>query len=62
VEVLFPVENQDMIRNLRDDVLEVYLREDLKGWRMQPDGSYERPDPPEGRDLVDVHRYFLDHR
>jgi len=62
VEVLFPVENQEMIRHLRDDVLEVYLREDIKGWRMQPDGSYERPVPPEGRDLVDVHRYFLINR
>jgi len=62
VEVLFPVENQDMIRHLRDDVLEVYLRDDVKGWRMQPDGSYERPVPPEGRDLIDIHRYFLDHR
>jgi len=62
VEVLFPVENQDMIRNLRDDVLEVYLREDLKGWRMQPDGSYEFSSAPDGQDLVDVHRYFLINR
>ncbi|MDY6846407.1 MAG: polyphosphate kinase 1 [Chloroflexota bacterium] len=62
VEVLFPVENPEMIRHLRDDVLAVYLRDDVKGWRMQPDGSYERSVPPEGRDLVDVHRYFLGHR
>jgi len=62
VEVLFPVENQAMIHHLRDDVLEVYLRDDIKGWRMQPDGSYERAVPSEGQVLVDVHRYFLDHR
>jgi polyphosphate kinase len=62
VEVLFPVENQEMIRHLRDDVLEVYLRDDIKGWRMQPDGSYERPEPQEGQPLIDIHRYFLDRR
>jgi polyphosphate kinase len=60
VEVLFPIENKDMIRHLRDDVLEVYLRDDVKGWRMQPDGSYERTVAPEGEELIDIHRYFLD--
>ena len=61
VEVLFPVENKDMIHHLRDDVLEVYLRDDIKGWRMQSDGSYERAEAPEGESLIDIHRYFLDH-
>jgi polyphosphate kinase len=60
VEVLFPVENKDMIRHLRDDVLEVYLRDDVRGWRMQPDGSYERAVAPQGKELIDIHRYFLD--
>jgi polyphosphate kinase len=60
VEVLFPIENKDMIRHLRDDVLEVYLRDDVKGWRMQPDGSYERTVAPEGEELIDIHRFFLD--
>ncbi len=60
VEVLFPVENKDLIHHLRDDVLDVYLRDDIKGWRMQPDGSYERTVAPEGEELIDIHRYFLD--
>jgi len=62
VEVLFPVENKDMIQHLRCDVLEVYLRDDIKGWRMQSDGSYERAVAPEGKELTDIHRYFLDQR
>jgi polyphosphate kinase len=62
VEVLFPVEDQDLIHHLRDDILEVYLRDDIKGWRMQSDGSYDRVHPPEDHDLIDIHHYFLDQR
>jgi polyphosphate kinase len=61
VEVLFPVEDKDMIHHIRNDVLEVYLRDDIKGWRMQPDGSYERAVALEDKELIDIHRYFLDH-
>ena len=62
VEVLFPVDDQKMIRHLRDDVLELYLRDDIKGWRMQPDGCYERTSPPEGQEIIDLHRYFIENR
>ncbi len=61
VEVLFPVEDQDMIRHLRDNVLEVYLRDDIEAWRMQPDGTYEHAKAPEEGQLIDVQRWFLDH-
>ena len=61
VEVLFPVEDKDMIHHIRNDVLEVYLRDHIKGWRMQPDGSYERAVALEDKELIDIHRYFLDH-
>jgi len=62
VEVLFPVEDADMIRHLRDDILEVYLQKNINAWRMQPDGSYERAKPPENGSLVDVQRWFLNQR
>ena len=42
VEVLFPIKEQGLIEHLRDKVLKVYLREDLRGWRLTADGSYER--------------------
>lgn len=60
VEVLFPVEDRDMVRHLRDDVLEVYLQENIKGWRMQADGTYERVQPPEEGELIDVQSWFLE--
>jgi polyphosphate kinase len=45
VEVLFPVEDADLIRYLREDVLAEYLADNLKARRMLPDGSYVRPVP-----------------
>jgi polyphosphate kinase len=42
VEVLFPVESPDLIRYLRDDVLAVYLEDNVKARWMNPDGSYVR--------------------
>jgi polyphosphate kinase len=49
VEVLFPVEEERLIRQLRDEVLETYLKDTVKARRMNPDGSYARvvPDSPD---------------
>ncbi len=45
VEVLFPVQEASMIRYLRDEVLELYLKDNVKGRIMQPDGSYKHLHP-----------------
>jgi polyphosphate kinase len=62
VEVLFPVEDEDMIRCLRDRVLEIYLQDHIKAWRMQPDGSYDREQASPGEVLQDVQRWFINQR
>jgi polyphosphate kinase len=62
VEVLFPVENPEMVQHIRENVLEIYLKDNIKAWRMQPDGSYEYAQPPEGGELFDVQRWFLEQR
>lgn len=62
VEVLFPVEDQAMIRHLRDDVLEIYLQDDIKAWRMLSDGSYEHAKPPKDGQLIDIQKWFLNQR
>jgi len=62
VEVLFPVQDQDLIRHLRDDVLECYLHQNIKSWLMQPDGSYVRSEPEVGGSLIDVQTHFLESR
>ena len=50
-----------MIRHLRDNVLEIYLRDDIEAWRMQPDGSYEHAKAPKDGELIDVQGWFLNH-
>lgn len=42
VEVLFPIEDAEMIRHLRDDILGLYLRDNQKARQMLPDGRYQR--------------------
>ncbi len=43
VEVLFPVEDQGLIRYLRDDVLAEHLADNVKARAMRPDGTFRKP-------------------
>lgn len=62
VEVLFPVEDLDLIRYLRDTVLDVYLRDDIKAWHMNADGEYMRTSSELQNGLTDVQDWLLNHR
>ena len=42
VEVLFPVQDKNLIRVLKEDILGTYLKEQAKARHMQPDGKYVR--------------------
>jgi polyphosphate kinase len=42
VEVIYPVEDVRLVRYLRDDVLAIYLADNVKAREMQPDGAYLR--------------------
>ncbi len=42
VEVVFPVESGEILRYLRDTVLETYLKDNVRARIMQPDGKYLR--------------------
>jgi polyphosphate kinase len=42
VEILFPVEDAELRDRLRDDILTVYLMDNVKARRMLPDGTYKR--------------------
>ena len=45
VEVLFPVQDQRLVKELREQVLDVYLADNLRARRMNADGSYTRLKP-----------------
>ena len=59
VEVLFPVEDPDLVRTMRQDVLEKYLQDNLKARLMQPDGSYKRLKPDDNQPLLSVQDWFI---
>jgi polyphosphate kinase len=54
VEVLFPVSDPALVRHLREDVLETYLRDNVRARRMRADGTYERLAPAPGEPAVDA--------
>ena len=63
VEILFPIENPQMIRHVRDDILNMYLADTRKARVMQPDGKYIRPTTGEnGKEPINVQEWFLKSR
>jgi polyphosphate kinase len=60
VEILFPVENQKLVRRLRDRILQKYLEDEASVRVMQPDGTYLRHKGHGGRKL-NCQSWFLKH-
>ncbi len=59
VEILFPVEDPDIVRRLRYEILETYLRDNVKARIMLADGPYERaPQAPE-EPAVNSQEWFM---
>jgi polyphosphate kinase len=61
VEVLFPIESPRLVQYLREEVLAVYLSDNLKARIMQSDGSYMRPVPVESQPLINSQSWLLRH-
>ncbi len=58
VEALFPIKNRSMIRKIRDNILNVYLRSDLRAWELDSDGVYHRISPDPETDF-DIQEWFI---
>ena len=61
VEVVAPIDDGSLRRKLKEDVLDVYLRDNVKARRLLPDGTYERIRSREGEQEVDSQRAFAGH-
>lgn len=59
VEVLFPIESPEMVRHVREDILETYLNDNDSARKMRGDGTYERVRPLGGAPVVNVQQYLL---
>ncbi len=63
VEILFPIQDTHLIRQLRDQILATYLADNVRARLLQPDGTYRRLAPEGGAEPVDsqavlLHRAF----
>src|SRR4029077_18313397 len=52
VEIVFPVLDARLVCYLRDNVLGLYLADNVKARVMQPDGTYRRVQPAPGQPPV----------
>jgi polyphosphate kinase len=60
VEILFPVLDPRLVRQVRTEILDVCLGDTVKARVMQPDGTYARTSP--GREAVDSQAEFIRRR
>ena len=59
VEVVFPVESPDHIHYLRHQMLETYLKDNVRARTMQRDGTYIRLKPQSEDKAIDVQEFFM---
>lgn len=59
IETLFPIENEQHIRYLRDYVLETYLKDNSSARLMKPDGTYVRVSPNEDQPIFNAQEVFM---
>ncbi len=59
VEILFPIEYRHLVRHIRNDILEVYLNDNLKARFMNADGSYSRNIPKDKRSAKSAQLIFI---
>jgi len=61
VETLFPVEDAELLAAIRDDILFLHLRDNVKARRLKADGTYEMIRPAEGEEPLNSQEWLLAH-
>jgi polyphosphate kinase len=59
VEILFPVQDPGIVRRLRDEILTVYLNDNLKTRVLHPDGVWEHIWPADGAEPLNAQEWFV---
>lgn len=62
VETLFPIEDLHIKNSLRDKILNVHLRDNVKSRLMLPDGEYQPVPVGEGEELINSQEWMIKHR
>jgi len=58
VELIAPIDDPQLKRCLKEEVLDVSLRDNVKARRLKPDGTYERLHPMPGEERFDSQTHF----
>jgi len=60
VEILFPVEDKVLVRQIRKNILELYLMDNVKARLMKSDGTYNRIKPHSKRSAKNAQEIFIE--
>ncbi len=60
VEILFPVEDKVLVRQIRKNILELYLSDNVKARIMKSDGTYTRLKPHSSRKSKNAQQIFIE--
>lgn len=61
VELLAPINDPRLRTHLKEEVLDVCLKDNVKARRLLPDGTYERVRASKGEEAVDSQSHFISH-
>jgi polyphosphate kinase len=59
VELLAPIEDARLKKHLKEDILDLGLRDNVKARRLLVNGTYQRIQPGEGEEMLNVQSYFM---
>ena len=62
VELLLPIEDQDILQAIKNDILDVHLNDNVQSWCLKSDGHYERVEPGKQTPALNSQMWMLENR